>query len=302
MFYDAYGARLFVRITELPEYYLRRTKLKILADSAETIIAAARNGKSQPVRVLELGAGTASQTDVLLDAVVSLQGAVLYMPVDVSPDALDIARERTTSLLSDVCGEPIVPNYVTHPPQLKSFEGTTLTLYLGSSIGNFSPDQARTILQNLSSQLQSGDALLLGTDMAKDESILLAAYDDRDGITAEFNTNILSRLNRELDADFDPTTFRGRAVWNRLESRIEMHLESVCSQRVHIAAARVSLHFAAGETIHTENSCKFTSESIRDLLGAAGFDVEQNWTDGREWYAVTLARLPLCSFQDGNRD
>ena len=152
------------------------------------------------------------------------------MAVDVSADALDIARKRIGSRFPDVSVVPIVANYVTHPPQLESFEGTTLAIYLGSSIGNFSPEEARAILQNLSSQLQSGDALLLGTDMVKDESILLAAYDDRDGITAEFNLNILHRLNRELGADFDPANFQHRALWNCVASRIEMHLESTHDQ------------------------------------------------------------------------
>ena len=183
-------------------------------------------------------------------------------------------------------------NYVTHPLQLESFEGTTLAIYLGSSIGNFSPEEARAILQNLSSQLESGDALLLGTDIVKDESILLAAYDDRDGITAEFNLNILHRLNRELGADFDPANFQHRALWNCVASRIEMHLESTHDQPVRIAAADADLHFAKGETIHTENSYKFTDDTIRSLLGDAGFEVEQTWTDPHGWYAVTLARIP----------
>lgn len=225
-------------------------------------------------------------------SLVKLQGEVLYMPVDVSGDALDIAGTTIASLLPNVCVEPIVANYVTHPPQLESFEGRTLAIYLGSSIGNFLPDEARAILQNLHSQLQSGDALLLGTDMVKDQSILLAAYDDQDGITAEFNRNILHRLNRDLGADFDPANFHHCVLWNAVASRIEMHLESTCHQRVLIAPAGLDLRFTAFETIHTENSYKFTHEAIRTLLEDAGFAVEQFWTDLREWYAVTLGRIP----------
>src|SRR5262249_21091125 len=247
---------------------------------------------SGPLRLVEFGAGTASKTAVLLDAVVRLQGEVLYMPVDVSRDALDVAREKLASLLPEVCVEPVVANYVTHPPQLESFEGTTLPISLGSSIGNFSPEEARAILQEVSSQLQSGDALLLGTDMVKDESTLLAAYDDKDGITAEFNLNILRRLNRDLGADFDPASFRHRALWNGVALRIEMHLESTHDQRVRIAPAGLDLRFTAFETIHTENSYKFTHEAICALLKDAGFAVEHCWTDPREWYAVTLARIP----------
>jgi len=292
MFYDSCGSRLFERITELPEYYLTRTERNILASSAAAIITGARGDSSEPLRLVEPGAGTASKTAVLLDALVRLQGEVLYVPVDVSRDALEIAREQMASLLPEVYVEPVVANYVTHPPQLESFEGTTLAIYLGSSIGNFSPEEARAILQSLGSQLQSGDALLLGTDMVKDESILLAAYDDSDGITAEFNLNILHRLNRDLGADFDPASFHHRALWNRVASRIEMHLESAHDQRVRIAPAGLDLRFTASETIHTENSDKFTHEAIRTLLEDAGFAVEQSWTDPREWYVVTLARIP----------
>jgi uncharacterized SAM-dependent methyltransferase len=184
-----------------------------------------------------------------------------------------------------------VANYVTHPPQLDSFDGVTLGLYIGSSIGNFERDEARTILRNLRSQLQTGDALLLGTDMVKDEPTLLAAYDDRDGVTAEFNLNMLHRLNRELDADFHPARFRHRVLWNAAQSRMEMHLESTCNQRVRIAAAQIDVYFEKGERIHTENSYKFTDATIRILLRDGGFEVEQKWTDERGWYSVTLARV-----------
>src|SRR5262249_5428701 len=292
MFYDSYGSRLFERITQLPEYYLTRTERHILAKAAVAIMAHARGGRSGRLRIVEPGAGTASKTAVLLDALVTLQGEVLYTPVDVSRDALDIAREELGSLLPEVCVEPIVANYVTHPPQLEPFEGTTLAIYLGSSIGNFSPAEDSAILHNLRSQLRSGDALLLGTDMVKDESILLAAYDDSDGITAEFNLNILRRLNRDLGADFDPANFQHRALWNGRASRIEMHLESTHDQRVRIACAGLDLRFAAFETIHTENSYKFTDEAVHALLEDGGFAVERSWTDSREWYAVTLARIP----------
>jgi dimethylhistidine N-methyltransferase len=165
-------------------------------------------------------------------------------------------------------------------------------LYIGSSIGNFTPQEARTILRNLRGQLQPGDALLLGVDMVKDEPTLVAAYDDREGVTAEFNLNMLHRLNRELDADFDPAMFRHRALWNAAQSRIEMHLESTRHQRVRIAAAQLDVYFEEGERIHTENSHKFTDATIRSLLGDGGFEFEQTWKDDRGWYSVTLARVP----------
>jgi L-histidine Nalpha-methyltransferase len=290
MFYDARGSHIFERITELPEYYPTRTERNILSSCCDAIIAAACPDKSDAVRLVELGAGTASKTTILLDAAARLQSEVLYAPVDVSSDALDVACETIATSLPEINVSPIVANYVTHPPQLELFNGTTLALYIGSSMGNFTPEEARTILHNLRGQLQTGDALLLGLDMVKDEPTLVAAYDDADGVTAEFNLNMLHRLNRELGADFELAAFRHRALWNPIESRIEMHLESTCDQYVRIEAADLDVYFAKNECIHTENSYKFTDTSIRLLLGEAGFEVEQTWADKRRWYSVTLAR------------
>jgi L-histidine Nalpha-methyltransferase len=291
MLYDAEGSRLFECITTLPEYYPTRTERDILAKYAEAIITATGSDHSRPLRLLELGAGTAAKTGILLEAATRWRSEIIYLPIDVSSDALDAACDSIGCLLPDVELQPMVTNYVTHPPELERYQGTTLAMYIGSSIGNFSPQEARTILCNLSSQLRQGDALLLGTDLVKDEATLVRAYDDRDGVTAAFNLNILHRLNRELGADFDTSCFRHRARWNRVESRMEMHLESTREQCVNIPAAHLSLQFAACETIHTENSYKFTRDTLDDLLDDAGFTVEQTWTDPRQWYALTLAGL-----------
>jgi L-histidine N-alpha-methyltransferase len=290
MFYDDRGSRLFNRITSLPEYYPTRTERAILACNADAVIAAVLAGTSQPLRIVELGAGTASKTGILLKAAVRVQSDVFYMPLDVSPDALEVACQSIECSYPDVRVEPRVVDYTTHPPQLEPFHGATLMLYLGSSIGNFSPDEARTILRNGSSQMRTKDAFLLGADLVKDESTLVAAYDDRAGITAAFNVNILHRLNRELDADFDPASFRHRARWNAVESRIEMHLESTREQDVSIAAAQLELYFARGERIHTENSYKFTDESVRTIMRDSGFEISETWKDEHDHYAVVLAR------------
>jgi dimethylhistidine N-methyltransferase len=289
MLYDAEGSNLFERITTLPEYYPTRTERDIFANCAEEIVSAAYSRDSRPARLLELGAGTATKTGILLEAMTRARNEVVYIPVDVSSDALDAACESIACLLPDVQVQPMVTNYVTDPPELEWFNGTTLAMYIGSSIGNFLPEEARTILRNLRSQLRTGDALLLGTDLVKDEGILVRAYDDKAGVTAAFNLNILHRLNRELGADFDTRCFRHRARWNRFESRIEMHLESTCDQWVSIPAAQVSVQFQAFETIHTENSYKFTRNTLDALLDDAGFAIEQTWTDPRQWYALTLA-------------
>src|SRR5580693_4676848 len=291
MLYDSEGSRLFECITTLPEYYPTRTEREILASYAEAIVRATGSDCSRPLRLLELGAGTAAKTGILLEAATRLRNEVVYFPIDVSSDALDAACDSIAQLLPDVQLQPMVANYVTHPPMLERFNGTTLAMYIGSSIGNFSPEEARTILRNLRSELRAGDMLLLGTDMVKDEATLLRAYDDREGVTAAFNLNVLHRLNRELGANFDTDCFRHRARWNSVESRIEMHLESTRDQWVNIPAAELSVPFAAFETIHTENSYKFTGESLAALLDDAGFTVEQTWTDPRQWYALTLAGL-----------
>jgi len=289
MFYDAWGSCLFERITTLPEYYPSRIEREMLVRFGEEIVARVQPDLSQTLRVFELGAGTAAKTGIVLEAAMRSHGRVTYVPYDVSPDALNQACASIESLLPTVQLQPIVGNYVTDPPQLARTKGATLALYIGTSIGNFSPQEALTILGNLRSQMHSGDALLLGTDMVKDEEVLVAAYDDSEGVTAEFNLNLLRRLNRELCADFDPTAFRHRVRWNRADSRIEMHLESLREQYVRIPAAKLHIHFARGETIHTENSYKFTQDAIRSLLDHAGFKIEQTWKDPLEWYALTLA-------------
>jgi len=291
MFYDTEGSRLFECITTLPEYYPTRTERAILAGHADAIVAATHGDRSLPLRLVELGAGTASKTCILLEAALRISDDVAYVPVDVCPDALESACQNIACLLPEVRLEPIVRNYVTHPLQLEPFDGTTLALYIGTSIGNFSPEEAQLILRNLCSRLQAGDALLLGTDMVKDRRTLLAAYDDNDGITATFNLNILHRLNRELGANFDAACFRHRALWNALESRIEMHLESTQEQHVSIEHADLDVHFMRGETIHTENSYKFTDQRIRSLLEEVGFEIRGAWKDGRDWYTLTLGCL-----------
>jgi dimethylhistidine N-methyltransferase len=167
--------------------------------------------------------------------------------------------------------------------------GRRLVLYIGSSIGNFSPGDALDVLRGVRSQLLPGDCLLLGTDMVKDTPLLLAAYDDAAGVTAEFNKNVLVRINRELDADFNPQLFRHRARWNEEHSRIEMHLESMLAQRVPIGALDLEVRFALGETIHTENSYKFTDQGVLALLTRAGFKLRRQWSDANCWFTVYLA-------------
>jgi len=294
LFYDETGSQLFEQITALPEYYLTRTERGLFERYAEDIFL----DLVDPVTIVELGAGTAAKTGILLEAATRFQQGVVYQPIDVSPTALAEARESLERHLPQVVVRPQVANYVTEPIRIhREPDRKVLALYIGSSIGNFSPSEARAILQNLRSQLQSGDALLLGTDLApsrcKTVAALLAAYDDAAGVTAAFNLNILSRLNRDLGTDFDLDRFSHEARWNAEESRIEMYLASTCAQTVNIpessAGPAMALDFAPNETIHTENSYKFTAESIATLLADSGFTPTETFTDPKHLFAVTIA-------------
>jgi L-histidine N-alpha-methyltransferase len=288
LFYDEAGSRLFEEITELPEYYVTRTERQILAEHAPEMVSAAAGGRD--LSIIELGAGTATKTGLLLNAAVGLQGSVTYYPIDVSETALTEARVRLEAELPEVTVEPIVADYTEGMRQNGAARaGRRLVLYIGSSIGNFAPAEAVTLLRGVRAQLSPGDCLLLGTDMVKDKQMLLVAYDDAAGVTARFNLNLLVRLNRELDADFNPQLFRHQARWNEQQSRIEMHLESLVAQRVKFGALDLEVRFSSGETIHTENSYKFSDERVVDLLTRAGFRLRQQWSDVKQWFTVYLA-------------
>jgi len=289
LFYDAAGSQLFNQITELPEYYLTRTERGILAEHAQEIIGLAADGDA--LRLVELGAGSADKTRLLLTAAVERQDTVFYEPVDVSASALEEARERIEREIPGVLVTPRVEDY-TRGLELDaaSFGERRLLLYIGSSIGNFEPEEAERLLRNARTALSAGDSILLGVDLVKSEATLLAAYDDADGVTAAFNLNVLGRLNRELGSDFDLEAFTHRAVWNEAKSRIEMHLESRTRQKVRIPSLDLRINFAAGETIHTENSYKYRPGQAEELLAKTGFMPTAIWTDERQRFAVCLAR------------
>jgi len=293
LFYDEAGSRLFDAITELPEYYVTRTERGILMAHAAEMMAQAAAGSR--LRVVELGAGSADKTRLLLKAATELQGAVLYEPVDVSATALEGARQRIEREIANVTVAPRVMDY-THGDGSRMHLGPVvaqerrLVVYIGSSIGNFEPHQAAKLLRRVRAGLRTGDGFLMGVDQAKEDSILLAAYDDEAGVTAAFNKNLLVRLNRELDAEFEPEAFAHCALWNGARSRIEMHLKSLDAQRVHVGALGLKVEFAAGESIHTENSYKYRPGQAEALLAEAGFRAEATWTDARGWFAVCLGR------------
>ncbi len=286
LFYDQRGSELFEAITELPEYYLTRTERGIFEQYGDAILAAA---DAKKLSMIELGAGTATKTGLLLAAAVRKQGGVDYYPIDISTSALEEARRRIGEEQPQVSCMPVVSDYTKDMSDVHSISGRRLVLYIGSSIGNFEPVQAARLLRQLRSMLAAGDLLLLGVDHVKDRSTLLRAYNDAAGVTAEFNRNMLVRIKRELGAKFRPGLFRHRACWNERESRIEMHLESLVTQEVAIPALDLQVSFGRGESIHTENSYKFTPDRVGEMLGRAGFAVRQEWSDAKRWFGVYLA-------------
>lgn len=294
MFYDAAGSRLFDEITERPEYYVTRTERAIFAMHADAMIAGAADGAR--LRISELGAGSADKTRLLLKSAVARQGNVIYEPVDVSASALDAAKKRIEREIGEVVVAPRVMDYTHgngHGLELAPIDAgeRRLVLYIGSSIGNFDLPEAMQLLRRVRAGLRTGDGLLLGVDLVKDEATLLAAYDDVAGVTADFNLNLLARLNRELGAEFSLESFEHRAVWNRAESRIEMHLASRIKQKVRLAALELEVDFAEGETIHTENSYKYRPGQAEEMMAEAGFAAAGSWTDTRGWFAACLGRV-----------
>lgn len=286
LFYDEAGSQLFEAITKLPEYYLTRTERGIFARYADEILECAGY---RAVTMIELGAGTAAKTGLLLRAAVRRQGAVDYVPIDVSETALDAAKEHIEADIPGVRVTSRLADYTEGIAEIPVDGHRRLVLYIGSSIGNFEPGDAVRVLREVRRRLAPGDLLLLGADHVKDRQTLLRAYNDEAGVTAAFNQNILARINRELGANFNPRLFRHRAKWNGEQSRIEIYLTSVIAQTVTIPALDLEVRFARGETIHTENSYKFTAESIASIVERAGFNVTHSWTDEREWFGVYLA-------------
>jgi L-histidine N-alpha-methyltransferase len=289
LFYDAEGSRLFEQITALPEYYLTRTEHGIFLSAADQILAKAADGRR--LRIAELGAGSATKTQILLREAMQHQHTLVYRPVDVSAEALEAARERIEQALPTVTVQPLLADYtkgLALPPATPNERW--LVLYIGSSIGNFYPEEATALLQRIRAALRPGDAFLLGVDLVKDEATLVAAYDDAAGVTAAFNRNILARLNRELGAKFPLDAFAHHAVWNPSASRMEMHLVCKRALELPVAALGCAFTFATGETIHTENSYKYYPGQAEQMLQTAGFAPLATWTDPCGWFAVSLAR------------
>lgn len=286
-FYDEKGSELFEEITALPEYYQTRTELSILEEKVPEIVA--RTGCRE---LVELGSGSASKTRALLDAMMDRAGAVRYVPFDVSESALTGCTKRFREEYPTLEISGFVGDFDHSLERLLNRPRTNgagrLVIFLGGTIGNFTPEQRHSFLGRLRAGLEKGDYLLIGTDLVKDVRVLEAAYDDAAGVTARFNKNLLNVLNRKLGGEFDPELFAHRAIYNPEESRIEMWLDSKVAQKVPVAALDLEIPFEEGGGIRTEISAKFTRESAGAMFDESGFELLSLYTDDEELFGLAL--------------
>lgn len=284
-FYDAVGSVLFEEITGLPEYYPTRCERSILDERAEEIAAA-----SGADTLVELGSGSSVKTRLLLDGLARAGTLARYIPVDVSPTALEGAMDALRLDYPGLDLHGVVADFEHHLALLPQ-EGRRMVAFLGGTIGNLTPRERHGFLADLRRGLRPGDTLLLGTDLVKDPTRLVAAYDDASGVTAAFNKNVLTVLNQTLSADFDPDDFDHVAVWDAEHEWIEMRLRSRVAQQVHVADLDLTVSFIEGEHIRTEISAKFRREKVASELTDAGYDLTHWWTDPDEDYALSLAAV-----------
>lgn len=282
-FYDARGSLLFDEITRLPEYYPTRAERAILEAHAADVAAA-----TGARWLVELGSGTSEKTRLLLDALRDAGTLEGFVPLDVDPAILSDAAAQVAGEYPGVTVAPVVADFERHLTRLPRHP-RRLVAFLGSTIGNLDPAQRRDFLAQVRATLVEGDAFLVGTDLVKAEERLVAAYDDAAGVTAQFDLNVLHVLRRELGADVDPDAFAHRAVWVAEHERIEMRLESLRDQRVHLAALDLTVDLAAGEQVRTEISSKFRREGVERELAEAGLRPTHWWTDEAGDFALSLA-------------
>ena len=283
-FYDKRGSVLFEKICTLPEYYPTRTEIGIL----KNLQAELPSFIDESFRLVELGSGASVKTRLLLDVFAQIQKTTEYFPIDIS----EILTESSEHLLRDYANlriTGIIDTYEGGLEFLKNYdERKNLILFLGSSFGNFSPSAGKNFLGKINSTMKSGDLFLIGLDLVKDSHILESAYNDAQGVTAEFNLNVLSRINDELDADFNLNNFSHHSIYNSGDQRIEMYLKSLVKQSVIISKSNLLLNLEKNELIHTEHSHKYTVEQIRTLLESTGFKINHMWLDDENYFSLTL--------------
>jgi dimethylhistidine N-methyltransferase len=283
-FYDQKGSQLFEKICTLPEYYLTRTEISIL----KQIDGKLQSHLDGNFRLVELGSGSSQKTRLLIDMLTRLQKYVEYFPIDISK----ILKTSSTVLQSDykklhITG--IIDNYENGLEFVKNYDNMkNLIVFLGSSFGNFDPENGISFLQKINSSMKKGDLFLVGLDLVKDKNVLYQAYNDSQGITAQFNLNILSRINSELGGNFDTSKFAHYAVYNENQNKIEIYLRSLAKQTVQIPNAELMLEIDDGELIHTENSYKYTISQIKQMFTITGYQIQAMWNDDNRYYSLVL--------------
>ncbi len=286
-FYDERGSQLFEQITELPEYYPTRAERQILAERSAEIVATA----GEPGTLVELGSGSASKTRHLLSAMREADCLATYVPVDISET---ITRETAESLVEEYPGlavRGLVCDFEHDLERIPNGGGGRLVAFLGGTIGNLYPDARRDFLARIAALLEPGDRILLGTDLVKDPARLEAAYDDSQGVTAEFNKNVLTVLNRELGGDFDLDRFEHVARYDAEAARMDIRLRSLAEQTVRLDGLDLTVRFAAGEEMRTEISAKFTRKRLEAVYHEAGLQPAGWFTDREKDYALSLASV-----------
>jgi len=283
-FYDENGSYLFKKICTLPEYYISRTEVALLRQLEEKL----PNHLNGNFRLVELGSGSSTKTRTLIDILEKSQKHIEYFPIDIS----DILRDSCKELHNDyknLCITGIIDDYEPALELVKNYDDkNNLIVFLGSSFGNYDPNAGLGFLQKINSLMKSGDLFLLGLDLTKDETVLEKAYNDSQGITAQFNLNVLSRINSELDANFDINKFVHHAVYNKNQNRIEMYLRSLEKQIVNIPKADLVLEVKKDELIHTENSFKFTISQIKEMSAMSNFQIQNMWCDEKRYFGLVL--------------
>jgi L-histidine N-alpha-methyltransferase len=284
-FYDARGSELFDRICDTPEYYPTRTEAALLREHSGEIVM-----QTRPDEIIELGSGTSGKTRHLFNACEDHNHVCSYAPFDVCAPML---QESATLISNDyqwLQVTPLVGDYSAGLDNLPAGKGSRLFVFLGGTIGNFNRDEARSFIREIKSTMQPGEHLLMGVDRIKDTEVLNAAYNDAHGVTAEFNLNVLNVINRELNANFDPSRFRHRAGFNTGARQMEMHLESTCDQSISIEAIDATLDMSEGERILTEISCKYEYDEFSSLLQDCELELLNHYEPPNRYYSLFLAR------------
>ena len=283
-FYDSLGSALFERITQLPEYYLTRVELQLIAEVRDELME-----QVSPEEIVELGAGSSTKIRQLLDASYGVNSLARYLPVDVDQGMIEAAAQSLTQVYPFLQVYGVVGDFEHHLDHLPPPTGRRLILFLGSTIGNLDPPARHDFLVRIRQLLATDDRLLLGVDLVKDHATLEAAYNDAQGVTAQFNRNILRVVNQAVHADFQPEAFHHSAFYNQEAQRIEMHLVPSTPQTIHLLDLALSINVSPQESIWTESSYKFTQGSTLAMLEEAGLQLERWYTDSNCWFTLVLA-------------